>query len=147
MKCRDVMLTLVFKCRPDTPASACAQMMRDDRIGFVPVVDDSGAVVGVVTDRDLTLRVLAGRRHPSTPVSRIMSPGPFVSCAPDDDLAQLERRLAIARKSRAVVLGADGKLVGIVSLSDIAQAEPSAARVGQLMREVTHRESAMIARP
>lgn len=141
------MLTLVFKCRPDTTVAACAQMMRDDRIGFVPVVDEAGALRGVVTDRDLAVRVLAeGKRH-DLPVSEVMSPGPFITCRPDDELAEIERRMAHARKSRALVQDEAGALVGVISLSDIAQIEPSTARVGELMREVTHRESALIARP
>ena len=147
MLCKDVMLTLVFKCTRETTAEACAQMMRDQRIGFLPVLDEKGAAIGVVTDRDLALRVLAESRPGKTPIGEIMSPAPFLVCEPDEDLRSLERQMAQARKSRALVRDAYGKIVGIISLSDIAQSERSASRTGELLRELTHRESAVIARP
>jgi CBS domain-containing protein len=147
MLCKDVMLTLVFQCMRDTSAEACAQVMRDEHLGFLPVIDANGALIGVVTDRDLAVRVMAARKPGTTPVGEIMSSGPFLVCQPDDDLRSLERRMAEAKKSRAVVCNALGAVVGIISLSDIAQSERSASRTGQLLREVTHRESAVIARP
>lgn len=141
MQCKDVMLTLVFKCSEDTTVAECAQVMRDEHLGFLPVLDKRNAVVGVVTDRDLAVRVVAERRDFSTPVSVIMSPGPFLTCQPDDDLRQLEERMALTKKARALVKGGDGSLLGVISLSDVAQRERSAARTGKLLKEVTRRES------
>ena len=147
MNCRDVMLTLVYQCTGDTPVATCARMMREEAIGFLPVVDALGGVVGVVTDRDLVVRVLADQKSPTTPVGDVMSPGPFVTCRPDEPLRSLEQRMANAKKSRALVQDKNGALLGIISLSDIAQVEPSAIRTGTLMREVARRESALVARP
>ena len=147
MLCRDVMLTLVFRCHEDMSAAACAQTMRDENIGFMPVVNGKGDLIGVVTDRDLALRVVAAGKPASTPVREVMSPGPIVTCEPDDNLRVLEQRMAEAKRSRALVLSRQGALLGVISLSDIAQAERSASRTGRLMRDVSRRESAMIARP
>ncbi len=146
MKCEDVMLTLVFKCDEDSTVAECAQLMRDEQLGFVPVLDEQRNVVGVVTDRDLAVRVIAEQLEYSTAVSEVMSRGPFLSCAPDDDLHELEQRMAREKKARALVKASDGSLLGVISLSDIAQCEPSAARTGKLLKEVTRRESVSLVR-
>jgi CBS domain-containing protein len=146
MQCKDVMLTLVYNCREETTALECAQRMRDERVGFMPVLNGEGAVVGVVTDRDLVLRVIAADKPLTTPLRQVMSPGPFLTCAPEDDLRDLEAKMARTKKARALVRDNE-KLVGVISLSDIAQFERSLRRTGKLMREVTHRESAAILRP
>jgi CBS domain-containing protein len=141
------MMTKVFACNAEMTAEACAQMMSAQHVGFVPVTAADGALIGVVTDRDLVLRVLALKKPPATLIGEVMSSGPFLECRPDDDLRALERRMAEGKKSRAVVCDARRKVVGIISLSDIAQSEGSSWRTGELLREVTHRESAVIARP
>ncbi len=146
MKCKDVMLTLVFKCTETTTAADCAKVMRDEQLGFVPVMNDAGAVVGVVTDRDLAIRVLAGRRDFRTAVGAVMSPGPFLTCKADDDLEVLEQHMAETKKGRALVTDATGAVVGIISLSDIAQREPSDTKTGRLLRAVTRRESVSLSR-
>ncbi len=146
MKCEDVMLTLVFKCDESSTVAECAQLMRDEQLGFVPVLDAQLNVVGVVTDRDLAVRVLAEQLELSTPVSEVMSTGPFLSCGPDDDLHELELRMAHEKKTRALVKASDGSLLGVISLSDIAQCERSAARTGKLLKEVTRRESVSLVR-
>lgn len=146
MKCEDVMLTLVFKCDETSTVAECAQLMRDEQLGFVPVLDKQFNVVGVVTDRDLAVRVVAEGLDLSSPVTEVMSRGPFLSCAPEDDLHQLEQRMAETKKARALVKAPDGSLLGVISLSDIAQCERSAARTGKLLREVTRRESVSLVR-
>lgn len=146
MKCKDVMLTLIFKCDETTTIAECAQVMRDEQLGFLPVLDRQLRVVGVVTDRDIAVRCVAERRPIDTPVSAIMSTGPFLTCAAEDDLHELEQRMAQTKKARAMVNAEDGSLLGIISLSDIAQSERSSARTGKLLRDITRRESVSIVR-
>jgi len=142
MLCRDVMLPLVFKCLEETPVVECAQRMRDEQVGFLPIVDVKGIAVGVITDRDLALRVLAERRRPSTPVRAVMTPGPLLTCLPDETLAAAERRMAEAKKSRALVVDKQGVVLGVISLSDVSVAESSPERTGNLMRDLSIREAA-----
>jgi CBS domain-containing protein len=134
MLCREVMLPLVFKCREETPVVECAQRMRDEQIGFLPIVDGKGVAVGVLTDRDLALRVLAERRRPSTPVRAVMTPAPLLTCLPDEPLSAAERRMAEAKRSRALVVDKQGVVLGVLSLSDISVAETSLKRTGSLVR-------------
>jgi CBS domain-containing protein len=127
-------------CGKEDPIQDVAVRMRDRNIGFVPVCDDGGRVLGVVTDRDIAVRVVAEARDPSTPVGQLLSTDEVVSCRPDDDLARAQQQMGQRRKSRLLVIADDGTLRGVISLSDIAQYEtPSVA--GDTMRQVTDRES------
>lgn len=144
MQCRDVMLTLVYKCTEVSTAAECARLMRDEKLGFVPIVDPAGKLIGVVTDRDLTVRVLAVEKPGTTVLSDVMSPGPVLTCRADDTLESLEKRMGEQKRSRAVVVDTAAKPIGIISLSDIARVERSATRTSRLLREITERESAAI---
>lgn len=146
MLVRDLMLVKVYSCRQADSALDCARLMRDERIGFVPVLNDDDEIIGVVTDRDLAVRLVAADLPLSTPVSRIMTKTPVLSVRPDDDLHVLEKKMSEARRSRALVLDKDGHLVGVVSLSDVVSAEPSAERAAQLLRDIARRESVTVLR-
>lgn len=146
MLVRDLMLVKVYSCRQTDRALDCARLMRDERIGFVPVLNDNDEIIGVVTDRDLAVRLVAADLPLSTPVSRIMTKTPVLSVRPDDDLHVLERKMAEERRSRALVLDKEGHLVGVVSLSDVVAAEPSAERAAQLLRDIARREAVTVLR-
>ena len=139
MRCRDVMKSEVARCTETLSVRECARMMRDKNIGFLPVVDAGEQVVGVVTDRDLALRVLAEDLPAATPVNRIMTRDVRI-CGPDDDLETAEWKMASTLKSRLVVADEGGRCVGVISLSDVAQAE-SRDRAGGVLRAVTRREA------
>ena len=138
MRVRDVMMQRVCVCSVSDPIDKCARLMRDERIGLLPVVNGGGRVVGVVTDRDLALRAVAGNRSGQTRVGEIMTYGPVVTVSPDDELVELESRMAKSRKGRAVVVDRDGRCVGVVSLADIALKEDP-ARTAMLFREISRR--------
>jgi len=138
MLCRDVMKTVVFTCHAGDPVAECARTMRDHNLGFLPVLDDDGRVIGVVTDRDLALRILALGASPDAPVGPVMT-REVIWCRPLDELRSAEAQMAGARKSRLVVMDDDGSCAGVISLSDIAHAD-SLARAGQVLSAVTRRE-------
>lgn len=139
MKVRDVMVEGVSRCSELDRIDMCSRLMRDRRVGLLPVINGGGRVVGVVTDRDIALRVVAGNRPGSTLVREVMTRGPVVTVTAQDELSELESRLAKAHKRRAVVIDNLGRCVGIVSLWDIAQKEEP-ARTVMLLREVSRRE-------
>jgi CBS domain-containing protein len=136
MKVRDVMVERVSRCSELDRIDMCSRLMRDRRVGLLPVINLGGRVVGVVTDRDIALRVVAGNRPGSTLVRDVMTHGPVVTVTMGDELSELESRLAKAHKRRAVVVDSAGRCVGIVSLWDIAQKEEP-ARTVMLLREVS----------
>lgn len=139
MKCKELMKRPRV-CHEDDTVEKVARTMRSADIGFLPVVDGYNRVVGIVTDRDLVLRVLADRLPPKTPVGNVMSTDPIVSVLPDDDLSVAESRMARLKKSRLVVTDTYGHCLGVISLSDIGQAE-DAVRAGRLLNAVTNREA------
>jgi CBS domain-containing protein len=111
-------------------------------VGFLPVLGDDDEVVGVVTDRDLVVRALALARPLDTPVAEVMT-GEVMGCRPRDDLRRAEEVMVANRKSRIPILDDAGHCVGVVSLTDVAQAE-SARRAGEVLEGVTRREAARL---
>jgi CBS domain-containing protein len=140
MRCRDLMKRPLVTCLPTDTVRWCAQLMKDWNIGFVPVVDEDGRLVGVVTDRDLTLRVLADGAPKTTLVGDVMSKN-LVTVHPDSDFVTAEETLSASKKSRVPLVDEEGVCRGVISLSDIAQAE-SRRRAAKVFRDVTRRETA-----
>lgn len=137
MKLKEIMKSDPQCISPDQPTQAAARMMRDANVGFLPVCDDSGKVLGTITDRDITLRVVAAGKSPSTKVEQVMSKE-VIAGKPEDELNDAQQQMASAKKSRLLVTDEAGKLVGVVSLSDIAKHGENAS---ETMRGVTSRES------
>lgn len=114
-----------------------ARRMRDENVGFLPVCDRDGRVLGTVTDRDIAIRLVADGLRPEIPVGDIMS-REVVACHLDDDLERAEQLMAASQKSRLVVVDDDGRLRGVVSLSDVA--EHDMAHAAETIARVARRE-------
>ncbi|MGB8652155.1 MAG: CBS domain-containing protein [Mycobacteriales bacterium] len=117
MELRDVVSTAV-SCRPETTLAEAARQMDDEGVGSVVVVDGIGNVVGIVTDRDITVRGMAADRPPTTPVKQVMT-SDVVLVREDSDLFEAARQMAAAECRRLPVVGSDGALVGVVTLDDL----------------------------
>ena len=138
MRCEEIMKTQVECVRPDDEVAVAAKKMGECNVGFLPVCDDGKHVVCTITDRDLAIRVLGERAAPDTPVGKVMT-REVGACRPGDTLEQAERIMAEAQKSRILCTDDLGELVGVISLSDLAQYD-SDEQVAQIVREVTSRE-------
>src|SRR5262249_33660533 len=92
-----------------------AARMRDRDIGFLPVVDGQGVVIGTLTDRDIAIRVVAEGGHLSTPVAMCMT-REVIGCFRTDDVRKAEELMALYQKARVVVLDDRGMLAGVISL-------------------------------
>jgi signal-transduction protein with cAMP-binding, CBS, and nucleotidyltransferase domain len=102
----------------DAPVRAAAEQMRGEQVGYVVVLAEDGHPVGIVTDRDLTLRVVAaGREAGITPVSAVMSPLRAV-CAPTELLGEVVERMAEHGVRRVPVVH-ENAVLGIVGLDDL----------------------------
>ncbi len=137
MRCEEVMKRNPECLSENDTVQRAAIRMRDENIGFLPVCDAGGKAIGTVTDRDLTIRVLADGRASNVRVADCMT-RQVVSCRAQDDLTQAEKLMAQHQKSRIMVVDNGGKLVGVISLSDIAERDQTHA--AQTMREVSRRE-------
>jgi CBS domain-containing protein len=143
MRVADVMKSRPEYLRPYESSSAAARRMRDRNVALLPVCDGHRRVIGLITDRDIALRVVAEGLQHDLPVGDVMT-RELVPCHPDDDLLHAERLMMVSHKSRIVVLDEVGRLVGVVSLCDIAEHDRDNA-VGVIAsvsgREIVRRRS------
>lgn len=117
MRIRDVMTESVVTAAPDASVREVAETMRERNVGSIVLVD-SGRPVGFLTDRDLTVSVLADGRDPSDRACDHAS-APVVTGTPDMDIAQAAE-LMVEHGIRRLPLLEGGALIGIVTLDDIA---------------------------
>jgi CBS domain-containing protein len=139
MMCQDLMKTDVQCVSPETTVRDAACRMRDEKIGFLPVCDASGKVLGTITDRDIAVRVVAEGEVTDQPVAGFVIQR-VVSCRPTDDLIYAEELMSQEHVSRIMCTNERGELEGVLSLSDIAQVE-SGARAAVTLRNVSEREA------
>lgn len=139
MRCEEIMKTDVQYLLEGATVEEAARRMRDHNIGFLPVCSSAGEVIGTVTDRDITVRVTAQSRPPSTRVDEVMS-AEVIACRPEDDLSQAEQLMSHHRKSRVLVTDRDKHLKGVISLSDVVEQE-SPERAAATLRDVASREA------
>lgn len=138
MYCREIMTQDVEFVTPEDTIQTAAEKMRDHAIGFLPVIDKENRLCGTITDRDLTIRALADALPVDSLVAGVMT-SEIVACSPDDDLDAAEKLMSRLKKSRILCVEA-GRVVGVISLSDIAQAE-GVRKSGKILRDVTEREA------
>lgn len=140
MRCEEIMKKDVECVRRNDAVKVAAKKMRDENIGFLPVCEDGMKVLGTITDRDLAIRILAeDSRGANTPIGDVMTKE-VVACRPSDDIRRAEELLASHQKSRIMCLDDNGILVGVISLSDLAQADEGEP-VARTLRQVTEREA------
>ena len=125
----DVMTRDIIAVGADRTVRDAAELMRAADIGALVVTEDA-ALVGLVTDRDLVVRVLADGDGPQTPVRQACSPD-LVTIAPEDDLADAARVMAQHTVRRLPVVSGT-EVVGIVSLGDLAVARDPGSVLGQV---------------
>jgi CBS domain-containing protein len=136
MKVRDAMTRFPATCTPDTTLAAAAQLMASADCGAIPVIgEDHEMPIGVITDRDMVLRAFAQGLGPSTLVRDCMtSPAITITehASLDDCIALLERK----QIRRVVVIGSDGRCIGIVAQADIAE-HASQPKAGELLQYIS----------
>lgn len=147
MQIKEIMKRLIHTVNAEATLEQASCYMRDENIGFLPVVAEAGlvetntsreiidnigflpiveeaAVVGAVTDRDIVVRAIASGMDPvSTPVSEIMTKR-FAVCHEGDDIADAALAMEQKKVRRLIVLNREGQTVGVVSIDDISSAVP-----------------------
>lgn len=120
---------------PETDVAEAARILRDENVGSLPVVRD-GRVTGIVTDRDLAIRVLAEGRDPgSTRVADVVSGEP-VTVRADQDLDEALRLMAHHQLRRLIVVEDSDRLVGILAQADVALTGDE-ERAGEVVEEIS----------
>lgn len=121
MKVEDLMTREVRTLSPQDSAEAAARIMWEEDCGCVPVVDDKGGVIGMITDRDICMAAYTqGAPLAAIRLGNAMAKNVH-TCGPKGTVASAERLMREHRVRRLPVVGADRRLVGILSLNDIAR--------------------------
>jgi len=119
----------------EAPLRAAAERMRSFGIGALPVVD-GGQLVGMVTDRDITVRATSAGKDPNrTPVREAMTHA-VITCDADAPITEAEHLMEEKAVRRLVVLDAYKKPVGLISLDDLATVPGEARHAGEVLREL-----------
>jgi CBS domain-containing protein len=119
MKVSDIMTKNPETANPGTTIGDIARMMRDLNVGIIPVVKDGGELAGVITDRDITIRVVADGLNPLyNSVQDFLSPNPV--CVSPNDSVDDARELMSEHQIRRLLVVDHDKLVGILSIGDVA---------------------------
>jgi CBS domain-containing protein len=140
MKLRQIMTTSPACCIPDDTSIRAARIMKEMDTGIVPVVEGSASrkVVGVVTDRDLCLGVVAEGKDPKSVQVQTCMTTKVVSCEPDDDV---EKALKLMRENlirRILVVDRQGIIQGVVSLADVVRVSDAPAdAIHETLRKVS----------
>lgn len=135
MKLREIMTQNVRSCRPDTPLTEVARIMADINVGIVPVVDGD-KVVGMITDRDIVLRTLAEGQDPKNAVVRDCMTSPAVTIGADED-AHKAASLMSDKQIRRLPVVEGGRIVGIVSLGDLATERIHVDEAGEALSSIS----------
>src|SRR5215475_10385468 len=135
MKIQKLMSQNVQYIEPTTPIAKAAEKMRELDIGFLPICDND-RLVGTITDRDITIRSVAQGRDPRlAPVQEIMTSSVFY-CYDDDDVEHVAKQMQEKEVRRMLILNRQKRLVGVVSLGDIAKASIEKDLAGETLGEI-----------
>lgn len=138
MKVREIMTREPSTLSPASTIGEAATIMRQDDCGSVPIVE-GGRLVGIITDRDIVIRILAGGKDPKTAhVSEAMTADP-VTVGPDASLDEAQKVMA-ERQVRRLPVVENGRLVGLVVIGQVARRD-DARDVGETLKDVSQKTS------
>jgi len=123
----ECMSTDISAVRPDTTLVEAAQRMRISGVGGIPVLDHDGECGGILTERDIVVRVLAEGREPLAAFVRDVATMDPVTCSPEEDIAEMVERMREHQVQHLPVCRA-GSVVGVLSLADIVFGRPDEQR-------------------
>lgn len=137
MQVQEIMTSHVECIRPQDTIMHAAELMRDKDIGSLPVCGNDDRLAGMVTDRDITIRGTAACCEPDkTRVSDVMSQE-ITYCFEDQDVAEVAHIMEEKQIRRLVVLNRDKRLVGIVSLGDLATKSHDTELSGETLEQIS----------
>jgi len=139
MTCKDLMTPAPACCVPRDSVVTAAMIMKSQNVGSVPVVSDheSKNIIGMVTDRDLVIRVIAEQReYYSTHVSDVMSKD-VVTCREDDDYSEVLEAMKKHQIRRVPVVDSQKRLVGIVAQADVARESEEPEEVAHTVQHIS----------
>jgi CBS domain-containing protein len=146
MKTNDVMTRDVHTCLPETDLGLVAMQMWEGDFGVLPVVADGGEVVGMITDRDICMAAASRNKAPREIRADEVMTGEVYSCAADDEIHAALKVMEERRVRRLPVLE-HGKIVGLLSLNDLALKARSSKLADLTAQEVEETLKAICSHP
>jgi len=138
-KCDEVMTKNPVCCRPDDMVAKAAQLMQSENIGSIPVIENEQTqkLVGIVTDRDLALKIVAkGHDAKSTKVEAVMT-RQMVTCQAGDDLQIALDAMAKYQLRRIPIVDNDNRIVGIIAQADVATRVDQPQKTAEMVKEIS----------
>lgn len=135
MKVSEIMSEDVRLANPKDPICDAAKAMAEIDAGILPV-GDKDRLVGMITDRDIAVRAVALKKGPETPVEQVMSKE-VLYCFDDQEVEEVCKNMADIKVRRLPVVNRNKRLVGILSLADIATSEDDPAKPGETLCAIT----------
>jgi CBS domain-containing protein len=132
---REVMTSNPTTVTTDTPVSEVAKTMKAEDVGSIPIVEGD-RVVGVLTDRDIAIKVVAEGKDPQGTAASEIASRDLVTVDPQQDLDEALRLMAQHQVRRLPVVEEDGRLVGVLAQADVAR-ETSPEKTGALVEEIS----------
>ena len=138
-KISEVMTPEPACCEPGDPVRRVADTMRKEDVGAIPVVEsrESRRLVGIVTDRDIVMKVVAGGGNLDTATVRDAMTSDPVSCREDDDVSRAVSAMADRQVRRMPVVDGEGRLTGIVAQADVATRVNKDSQTGELVERIS----------
>ncbi len=138
-KCNEVMTKNPICCLPNDTVVKAAELMKSGNIGSIPVIENEQTqkLVGIVTDRDLVLKVVAeGHDAKSTKVEAVMT-HKIITCGAEDDLQKALDAMSEHQLRRIPVVDNDNKILGIIAQADIATRFDHPKRMAAVVKEIS----------
>lgn len=138
-KCRDVMTKNPVCAYPDDSVAHVARLMRSEDIGPVPIVKDDTTkqLLGIVTDRDLAINVVAEERDPAKTRVRDVMTTDVVTCSENDDIDTALHAMSTNQLRRIPVVDNGNMLIGIIAQADVATRMHDTEKTGEVVKEIS----------
>ena len=137
--CDEVMTKKLVCCLPNDTVARVAQLMKRENIGSIPVIESEQTqeLVGIVTDRDLALKIVAeGRDAKSTKVEAVMT-RKVVTCQADDDLQKALDAMSEHQLRRIPIVDKNNKILGIIAQADVATRVDQPEKTATMVKEIS----------
>lgn len=139
-KCNEVMTKNPVCCLPNDMVAKVAKSMKRKNVGSIPVIENEKTrkLVGIVTDRDLALKIVAKELDPkSTKVEAVMT-RKVVTCSPEDDLQKALDAMSEHQLRRIPIVDTDNKILGIIAQADVATRVDKPKKTAEMVKEISH---------
>ena len=137
--CEDIMTPNPIWCLPTDTVKRIAELMKQNNIGSIPVIENEQTkkLIGITTDRDLALRVIAeGRDAKSTKVEAVMT-RKVITCRGDDDIQVAMNSMSEHQIRRILIVDNVNKILGIISQADVATRVDQAEKTAEVVKEIS----------